>query len=115
MLSRLQRVASRRLGGHYAATAQAIARARRVAARDGHEAGGSERSSAIRPPRAGRRAVRGAVRRDVERVGGAHGLRVDAAGMAAAGIAFYLAGNGVWLTDAVPPEFLGEITRPGRR
>ncbi len=53
------------------------------------------------------------------RAGRRHGaptvLRVDAAGMAAAGIAFYLAGNGVWLTDAVPPEFLGEITRPGRR
>lgn len=53
------------------------------------------------------------------RVGRRHGapavLRVDAVRMAAAGIEFYLAGNGVWLTDAVPPEFLSEVTRRGFR
>ena len=33
-------------------------------------------------------------------------LRVDAGAMHAAGHAFFLSENGVWLTDAVPPEFL---------
>lgn len=45
------------------------------------------------------------------RVGSRHGravvLAVDAAAMAAAGHVFVQAENGVWLTDAVPPEFLG--------
>ena len=36
-------------------------------------------------------------------------LRVDAAAMQAAGHVFYQSGNGVWLTDAVPPEFLREL------
>jgi putative RNA 2'-phosphotransferase len=35
-------------------------------------------------------------------------LRVDAAGMAAAGHEFYHSANGVWLTAAVPPEFLDQ-------
>lgn len=43
-------------------------------------------------------------------VGRRHGrpvvLRVDALGMGARGHRFYLAENGVWLTDHVPPEFL---------
>jgi putative RNA 2'-phosphotransferase len=50
---------------------------------------------------------------DVEtarRVGARRGrpvvLRVDAAGMAAAGTEFFRADNGVWLTAAVPPERL---------
>jgi putative RNA 2'-phosphotransferase len=50
---------------------------------------------------------------DVEtavRVGSRHGrpvvLRVDAAGLAAAGQVFRRSDNGVWLTDAVPPAFL---------
>lgn len=38
-------------------------------------------------------------------------LRVDAAGMAAAGHEFFRAANGVWLTAAVPPAFLAF---PGR-
>jgi putative RNA 2'-phosphotransferase len=33
-------------------------------------------------------------------------LTVDAAAMAGAGHEFYRSANGVWLTDAVPPEFL---------
>jgi putative RNA 2'-phosphotransferase len=33
-------------------------------------------------------------------------LRVDAIGLAAAGHMFTRSANGVWLTDAVPPEFL---------
>ncbi|MGN6110508.1 MAG: RNA 2'-phosphotransferase [Kofleriaceae bacterium] len=33
-------------------------------------------------------------------------LRVDARAMRAAGHAFYCTPNGVWLTDAVPPQFL---------
>lgn len=33
-------------------------------------------------------------------------LRVDAAGMHRAGHAFYRAANGVWLTDAVPPQWI---------
>ena len=44
-------------------------------------------------------------------VGTRHGvpvvLRVDAAAMDAAGCAFFLADNGVWLTEAVPPRYLG--------
>ncbi|MCC9308238.1 RNA 2'-phosphotransferase [Kitasatospora sp. RB6PN24] len=50
---------------------------------------------------------------DVEtatRVGARHGrpvvLRVDAAGLVAAGHLFRRSANGVWLTDAVPPAFL---------
>ncbi len=34
-------------------------------------------------------------------------LRVDAAAMAEAGHRFLVSANGVWLTDAVPPGFLG--------
>lgn len=45
------------------------------------------------------------------RVGSRHGrpvvLTVDAAAMAAAGHEFRVSANGVWLTDAVPPRFLG--------
>lgn len=33
-------------------------------------------------------------------------LVVDAAGMAARGIVFWRTGNGVWLTESVPPSFL---------
>lgn len=44
------------------------------------------------------------------RVGSRHGrpvvLLVDAAAMAAAGHEFRVSANGVWLTDAVPPEYL---------
>jgi putative RNA 2'-phosphotransferase len=44
-------------------------------------------------------------------VGARHGvpvvLSVDAAAMHAAGLPFFLADNGVWLTDAVPPRYLG--------
>jgi putative RNA 2'-phosphotransferase len=44
------------------------------------------------------------------RVGQRHGkpviLKVDAARMHAQGFKFYVADNGVWLTDEVPPEFL---------
>ncbi|MFO1183490.1 MAG: RNA 2'-phosphotransferase [Bauldia sp.] len=44
------------------------------------------------------------------RVGQRHGtpaiLTVDAAAMHAAGLAFYLADNGVWLTERVPPQYL---------
>ena len=43
-------------------------------------------------------------------VGTRHGvpvvLGVDAAAMDAAGFTFFLADNGVWLTDAVPPRYL---------
>jgi len=35
-------------------------------------------------------------------------LRVDAAAMAADGFTFFLADNGVWLTDEVPPRYLAE-------
>ena len=42
-------------------------------------------------------------------------LRVDAAGMRAAGHEFFRAANGVWLTAAVPPAFLdGPGGGPGR-
>ena len=44
------------------------------------------------------------------RVGARHGrphiFEVDALAMHASGFQFYLADNGVWLTDRVPPEFL---------
>ena len=44
------------------------------------------------------------------RVGQRHGkpvvLRVDAAAMHQAGQAFYLSDNQVWLTEAVPPQYL---------
>jgi putative RNA 2'-phosphotransferase len=44
------------------------------------------------------------------RVGQRHGkpivLKIDAGRMHAAGFNFYVADNGVWLTDRVPPEFL---------
>lgn len=44
------------------------------------------------------------------RVGQRHGkpiiLKVEALRMYAQGFKFYLADNGVWLTDQVPPEFL---------
>jgi putative RNA 2'-phosphotransferase len=53
---------------------------------------------------------------DVEtavRVGARHGrpvvLEVDAAGLAATGHEFRLSANGVWLTDAVPPERLRTV------
>jgi putative RNA 2'-phosphotransferase len=46
-------------------------------------------------------------------VGSRHGrlvlLEVDAAGMRAAGYTFYRSANGVWLVDAVPPEYLRVI------
>jgi putative RNA 2'-phosphotransferase len=41
-----------------------------------------------------------------QRHGKAHVLRVDAGRMHAMGHAFHRAENGVWLTAAVPPEFL---------
>lgn len=48
-------------------------------------------------------------------VGARHGrpviFQVDAAAMAAAGYAFYCSDNGVWLTDAVPAEFLSPYFR----
>ena len=44
------------------------------------------------------------------RVGARHGkphiFKVDALAMHASGLKFYLADNGVWLTDQVLPEFL---------
>ena len=36
-------------------------------------------------------------------------LRIDAARMAGEGHVFYLSGNGVWLTDHVPPGFMGTL------
>lgn len=39
-------------------------------------------------------------------------LHVDAAAMAADGCIFFLADNGVWLTDAVPPRYLSRGARP---
>ncbi|MDO7846305.1 RNA 2'-phosphotransferase [Hymenobacter sp. M29] len=36
-------------------------------------------------------------------------LTVAAAAMHAAGIEFYESGNGVWLVDAVPPQYLGGL------
>ena len=50
-------------------------------------------------------------------VGARHGravvLRVDAAGMTAAGAVFTRSANGVWLVDAVPPQHLRQVS--GRR
>jgi putative RNA 2'-phosphotransferase len=47
-----------------------------------------------------------------ELVGRRHGkpivLKVDARAMHATGFLFYIADNGVWLTDEVPPKFLSE-------
>jgi putative RNA 2'-phosphotransferase len=44
------------------------------------------------------------------RVGARHGrpvvFEVDAVAMRTAGHTFYCSSNGVWLVDAVPPEFL---------
>ncbi|ADV66836.1 RNA 2'-phosphotransferase [Deinococcus maricopensis] len=40
-------------------------------------------------------------------------LRVDAAGMHAAGHRFYCSENGVWLTDTVPPAFLSVLPADG--
>ncbi|WP_084718070.1 RNA 2'-phosphotransferase [Streptacidiphilus carbonis] len=39
-------------------------------------------------------------------------LTVDAARMSADGHRFRVSANGVWLTDAVPPEYLGQCIRP---
>jgi putative RNA 2'-phosphotransferase len=36
-------------------------------------------------------------------------LTIDAAGLHAAGGVFYQSGNGVWLVDAVPPQYLGGL------
>jgi RNA:NAD 2'-phosphotransferase (TPT1/KptA family) len=33
--------------------------------------------------------------------------------MAAQGVPFYVTDNGVWLTDAVPPEFLEDVVERG--
>ena len=48
---------------------------------------------------------------EARRVGGRGGravvLAVDAAAMARDGHVFLRADNGVWLTDAVPPRYLG--------
>lgn len=43
------------------------------------------------------------------RRGAAVVLAVDAAAMTAAGVAFWRTGNGVWLTDRVPPEHISEL------
>ncbi|MDO4879103.1 MAG: RNA 2'-phosphotransferase [Neisseria sp.] len=44
------------------------------------------------------------------KVGARHGkpvvLHIDTAAMRSAGMAFYLADNGVWLTEAVPPQYI---------
>lgn len=49
-------------------------------------------------------------RETAERVGGRRGsavvLAVEAARMSADGFVFFVTGNGVWLTDAVPPGYL---------
>jgi putative RNA 2'-phosphotransferase len=49
------------------------------------------------------------------KVGVRHGrlvlLQVDAAGMRSAGYTFYRSANGVWLVDAVPPQYL-RVTPP---
>ena len=51
------------------------------------------------------------------RVGARHGrpvvLVVDAAGLLAAGGVFYRSANGVWLVDAVPPQYLRETPPAG--
>ena len=50
-------------------------------------------------------------------VGRRHGtpviFRVDAKRMAEAGFKFYRSANGVWLVEAVPPEYLAEIPAAG--
>ncbi len=38
-------------------------------------------------------------------------LEVDAAKMVQAGHSFFVSENGVWLTDAVPPDFIRELDR----
>ncbi|UOQ96583.1 RNA 2'-phosphotransferase [Hymenobacter sp. 5317J-9] len=48
-------------------------------------------------------------RRVGARRGQPHILTVDAAAMHAAGAVFYESGNGVWLVDAVPPQYLGGL------
>jgi putative RNA 2'-phosphotransferase len=49
------------------------------------------------------------------RVGGRHGkpavLEVNAQGMHSEGYKFFLAENGVWLTDRVPPAFLSVVSK----
>ena len=53
-----------------------------------------------------------------QRVGQRHGkpviLKIEALRMHAKGFKFFLADNGVWLTDQVPPEFLSraELDQP---
>jgi putative RNA 2'-phosphotransferase len=42
-------------------------------------------------------------------------LRVDSAGLAAAGATFTRSANGVWLVDAVPPAFLAVVDSPVSR
>jgi putative RNA 2'-phosphotransferase len=44
-----------------------------------------------------------------ERRGRATVLRIDAAGMTAAGASFTQSANGVWLVDAVPPQYLSVV------
>lgn len=48
-------------------------------------------------------------------VGGRRGkpvlLRIDTAAMRAAGHAFFLSANGVWLTETVPPEFIDGLAQ----
>ncbi|RAG86924.1 RNA 2'-phosphotransferase [Streptacidiphilus pinicola] len=50
-------------------------------------------------------------RATAERVGGRRGrpvlFTVDAAAMSTAGFVFQVSANGVWLTERVPPEYLG--------
>jgi putative RNA 2'-phosphotransferase len=36
-------------------------------------------------------------------------LRVDAAAMVADGLSFSRSANGVWLTDSVPPRYVGVV------
>ncbi|MBF9140989.1 RNA 2'-phosphotransferase [Hymenobacter properus] len=48
-------------------------------------------------------------RRVGARRGQPHILTVDAAGLHAGGALFYESGNGVWLVDAVPPQYLGGL------
>ena len=49
-------------------------------------------------------------------VGRRHGepviFRIDAKAMAEAGMAFFRSANGVWLTAAVPPQYLTELPSP---
>jgi putative RNA 2'-phosphotransferase len=48
-------------------------------------------------------------RRVGARRGQPHILTVDAAAMHAAGMVFYESGNGVWLVNSVPPQYLGGL------